>query len=334
MNQKSHSRRHRALVALAAVLMLAAGAADARPGKSSSGMGSRGSRTFEAAPPTSTAPRTTSPMERTTTQPGQPTAGQGLQRPGATAPSGGFFSRGGGFFSGLMGGLIGAGIGGLLFGSGLFGGLGGLASFLGLLLQFALIGGLVWLAVRFFRRRSEPAYAGPSAPLQNQSASPGYAGDRYAGAARSAAPRAGMNRDEIGLEKQDYDDFERLLGEVQSAWSRQDLAGLRQVATPEMVSYFAEELAENTRRGLTNQVTDVRLLQGDLSEAWREGDVEYATVAMRYALTDYTVDRSGQVVEGDPNQPTEATEVWTFVRSRGGRWLLSAIQQVEPATTH
>jgi predicted lipid-binding transport protein (Tim44 family) len=37
------------------------------------------------------------------------------------------------------------------------------------------------------------------------------------------------------------------------------------------------------------------------------------------------VDRaSGRVVSGGPD---EATEIWTFMRRRGGRWLLSAIQQ-------
>jgi predicted lipid-binding transport protein (Tim44 family) len=37
------------------------------------------------------------------------------------------------------------------------------------------------------------------------------------------------------------------------------------------------------------------------------------------------VDReSGRVVEGGPD---EATEVWTFLRARGGHWLVSAIQQ-------
>jgi predicted lipid-binding transport protein (Tim44 family) len=30
------------------------------------------------------------------------------------------------------------------------------------------------------------------------------------------------------------------------------------------------------------------------------------------------------VVEGGPD---EATEVWTFLRARGGHWLVSAIQQ-------
>jgi predicted lipid-binding transport protein (Tim44 family) len=94
-----------------------------------------------------------------------------------------------------------------------------------------------------------------------------------------------------------------------------------------MLSYFSEDLSENASRGLTNRVSDVRLLQGDLSEAWREGDVEYATVAMRFALTDSMVDRaSGRVVEG--GSPSEVTELWTFVRARGAHWILSAIQQV------
>src|SRR5262249_1002748 len=74
-------------------------------------------------------------------------------------------------------------------------------------------------------------------------------------------------------------------------------------------------------------VSDVKLLQGDLAEAWREGDTDYATVAMRFSLNDETVDRdSGRVVQGGPD---EATEVWTFMRVRGGHWLVSAIQQAE-----
>ena len=51
----------------------------------------------------------------------------------------------------------------------------------------------------------------------------------------------------------------------------------------------------------------------------------YATVAMRFALNDETLDRdSGRVLQGGPD---EATEVWTFMRVRGGHWLVSAIQQ-------
>ncbi len=103
---------------------------------------------------------------------------------------------------------------------------------------------------------------------------------------------------------------------------------LRQHATPEMVSYLADDLAQNTSNGVVNRCSDVKLLQGDLAESWREGDAEYATVAMRYSLKDTYVDRaSGRVVEGDPAHPVEVTELWTFRRSHGGAWLLSAIQQ-------
>ena len=99
--------------------------------------------------------------------------------------------------------------------------------------------------------------------------------------------------------KSDYDDFERLLGEVQAAYSDEDLNVLRAKVTPEMLSYFSEQLSENASRGLVNKVTDVRLEQGDLAEAWSEGSVDYATVAMRFSLNDRMVDRAtGRNIEG------------------------------------
>jgi predicted lipid-binding transport protein (Tim44 family) len=74
----------------------------------------------------------------------------------------------------------------------------------------------------------------------------------------------------------------------------------------------------------------VKLLQGDVSEAWREGNVEYATVAIRYSAIDVMLDRNtGAVVEGNANEPVESTEIWTFTRVDGGDWLLAAIQGTE-----
>jgi predicted lipid-binding transport protein (Tim44 family) len=144
------------------------------------------------------------------------------------------------------------------------------------------------------------------------------------GSARPATPRA-SGTDAVGIAPDDFNTFERLLGEVQASYSAEDLGRLRSIATPEMVSYFSEELSANASKGVVNRVADVKLQQGDLAEAWREGDTEYATVAMRYSLDDQMVDRqSGRVIEGGPD---EATEVWTFMRRHGGHWLLSAIQQ-------
>jgi len=102
---------------------------------------------------------------------------------------------------------------------------------------------------------------------------------------------------------------------------------LRSKVTPEMLSYFSEQFAENASRGIVNKVDNVRLEQGDLAEGWREGTIEYATVAMRFSLTDRMIDRaSGRTIEG--GESGEVTELWTFMRARGGDWLLSAIQQM------
>ena len=138
---------------------------------------------------------------------------------------------------------------------------------------------------------------------------------------------AGMAGGRVDITRSDYDAFERLLGETQTAYSNEDIGALRSHVTPEMLSYFSEQLSENASRGVVNRVSDVRLLQGDLAEAWREGGSEYATVAMHFALTDRTFDRaSGRLVDGSES-PQEVTEVWTFMRAAGGQWVLSAIQQ-------
>jgi predicted lipid-binding transport protein (Tim44 family) len=144
------------------------------------------------------------------------------------------------------------------------------------------------------------------------------------GSGMPARPRAGPP---ITVSPADYQAFEQNLQAVQAAWSAQDLNTLRSLATPEMVSYFAEQLADQSSRGVRNTVTDVRLDKGDLAEAWAENGREYATVAMRFAMIDVTRDASGRVVDGSPSEHVTATELWTFLRSPGGHWILSAIQQ-------
>jgi predicted lipid-binding transport protein (Tim44 family) len=155
----------------------------------------------------------------------------------------------------------------------------------------------------------------------------GALGGALGGRSQQAQARPGV-RDEIGIGEKDYAAFERGLVEMQDAYSREDVAKLWTLATPEMAGYIQEELNENAARGVVNKLSNVRLNQGDLSEAWREGNTDYATVAMRFGITDVMTDRAtGNVVEGDPNKVDEATELWTFRRDQGGPWKISAIQQ-------
>jgi predicted lipid-binding transport protein (Tim44 family) len=203
----------------------------------------------------------------------------------------------------------------------LFGGLGGFSSILGLILQVVLIVVVARLVMGWWRRRNL-AYAGPSNfDAGPQPSTGGLGGGGFGlGGARTSVP--------IEITPPDYDAFERLLSDIQAAWSREDVHALAQLTTPEMESYFARDLAANKAKGMVNQVSNVKLLQGDLSEAWREGNTDYATVAMRYSLVDRTMDRqTGHMVEGS-DQPQQVTELWTFSRPVGGDWILSAIQQV------
>ncbi|MDC9812303.1 Tim44 domain-containing protein [Rhizobium binxianense] len=298
----------------------------------SGGFGSRGTRTFQAPPVTSTAPAPAAPIERSMTPRPQTTAPATAQQPfGAQRP--GLF---GGFGRSMIGGLIAGGLLGMLVGHGFGGGFG----FLGMLLQIALIGGAVMLAMRYFANRRQPSYgAGGQSRSYGQSSygqqsygmSPaGNSSFQIPAIGSGSSSRGNRPSDEIGLAQADLDQFEELLTQVQTAYGAEDYGTLRRLTTPEAMSYLAEELGENATNGVRNRVSDVKLLQGDIAEAWREDGQEYATLAMRYSSIDAMVERdSGRIVSGDDRHPSESTEVWTFVRKPSAGWKLAAIQGAE-----
>ncbi|GGF67057.1 membrane protein [Azorhizobium oxalatiphilum] len=331
-----------AIVALGVAMTLpAVDYADARKGGS---MGSRGSRTYQAPAATPTSPTASQPIQRSAT-PYNQTAPSAAAAQGARS---GMF--GSGFGGALMRGLLIGGLVGMLFG----GGLGGLSGMLGLLLQVALIGGAIYLAMRFFAsRRQQPAGAGAGFggnPMNrngmggNPMGGNPMGGNTYArdaqsggsalgggmaglGGAQSAPQQPAERKDDIGIKPADFEAFERTLSEVQAAYSREDRNRLGELVTPEMLGYFEQEFRDNAERGVRNQVNDVKLLQGDLAEAWREGQFEYATVAIRYQARDTMRDRqTGALADGSTDELGESTEVWTFIRLRGQPWKLSAIQ--------
>jgi predicted lipid-binding transport protein (Tim44 family) len=314
-------RGSRLLAGIAAIaLLLAPVVADARLGGGGS-MGSRGSMTFSAPPSTRTAPGVAAPMQRSMT-PNAPAPAPSYGTPGYGTPG---FAQPRPFMSGLMGGLIGAGIGGLLFGGGFFGHGLGFGGFLGFLLQIFLIvviGRFLW---RMFMGSRSPALAGGPG-LFSRGGGPGLGG-MMGGSGGPAAPRPSGAPPPVAIAPEDFQEFEQLLKASQAAWSARDLNALRAMSTPEMVGYFSEQLSDYASRGQTNAVTDVRLESGDLAQAWAEGGREYATVAMRFSMLDVTTDGAGRIVDGSATERVLATELWTFVRARGGHWILSAIQQ-------
>jgi predicted lipid-binding transport protein (Tim44 family) len=295
MTKRSTKWRLIAALLFSLTLAVAPSLAEARAGGSISGfssMGSRGLRSFDN--------NGAAPLSRSMTNP--------APSPGfTTSPmGGGFFSRHP-FMTGIMGGFLGS----MLFGGGLFG------HMFGGLFTLLIIGFLIFFVVRL---------------LGGGARAMGGGMPRSLGAA--AAPVQRYRGSDITVSDADLNAFQSLHAAIQEAWGRADLAQLRQLLTPEMLSYFAEELTKNSSQGVQNLVSNVSLVKADLTESWEEGDMQYATAHMRWTALDYTVrigvapSSPGALVSGDPRIPTEAEEVWTFARSRGGHWLLSAIQQV------
>jgi predicted lipid-binding transport protein (Tim44 family) len=300
-NLQGRTSRWRLIAALlfSLTLALTPSLADARAGSSFGGggssFGSRGSRSFEG--------NGASPLNRSMETP-SPSYGAGY----GAAGGGSFFSRHP-FLTGIFGGFLGS----MLFGGGFFGHMfGGLFSLL-----------IIGLLIFFLFRLLAGAFAGGGG---------GFA-PRSVGAAAAPAAQRYRGRD-IYVGDADLNAFQSLHAAVQEAWGRGDLAQMRQLMTPEMLSYFSEELTKNASQGVENRVANVNLVKAELTESWEEGDMQYATAYMRWTALDYTVrvgaspSAQGAIVAGDPRVPTEAEEVWTFVRRHGGQWLLSAIQQV------
>ena len=296
LTRRSGRWRFVAALLFSLTLALTPSLAEARAGTSFgggfSGMGSRGARSFEN--------NGAGSLSRTMAT---PSAGYGAGYGGS------FFSRHP-FLTGIFGGFLGS----MLFGGGFFGHMfGGLFSLL-------IIGGLIFFLFRLMSGGLGVTTGGRGMP-------------RSLGAAASPMQQQYRGRD-VYVSDADLNAFQSLHAAIQEAWGHADLAQMRQLMTPEMLSYFSQELTRNASQGVENHVSNVTLVKAELAESWEEGDLEYATAYMRWTALDYTVRvgaapaSPGALVAGDPRIPTESEEVWTFVRRRGGHWLLSAIQQV------
>jgi len=317
-----------AALGLCAMILWAPSLAEARAGGGyrlggGSGFMSQGSRGFQTYQPNGAAP-----IQRSLTPPS-------TGAPYGALPGYGYGGYGYGyghlFMSGLFGGFFGSWLGGMMFPRwGMGWGFGGVA---GSVFSWLLLLGVVWFAFRLFAGR------GTSMPYGTQSFGgipyAAYGGPAGLGGMRPLFPAYGAARSAtIGVNATDYQAFEDILKNVQTAWSRCDLSALRHYVTPEMLSYFSEQLAENQSQGVINHVDDVELIKGEVRAAWDEGNLHYATALLHWRARDYTVSSESKpgegelIVGGDPQHASEASEMWTFARSPGGHWLLSAIQQV------
>lgn len=310
------------LVSLAIFVLVVPDSADARAGGGRSSFGSRGIKTYS--PSKSSA----APIQRSTTN--QPTqAPNQANQPGfnSSQPAG-MMPTGGTFWRGMAGGFLGAGIASMLFGhsaNAMGSGAGGSGSAFGGLLQILLIGGIGYFAYRMFSGRAARSL---TAPASN------FFANNFSTSPNAYAQQSVDNLRPLDISESDKATFEQLLKKIQHSWSEGEINKLRQLVTPEMLQYFSEEMSANSSRGLANKVENVTLESADIIESWKEFDLEYATVRLEWSAFDYMVSldknqgEDGYVALGSNSKTELAEEIWTFARSSGGNWLLSAIQQL------
>ncbi|MBA2251352.1 MAG: TIM44-like domain-containing protein [Nitrospirales bacterium] len=301
-----------------------------RSNGTSGSMGSRGSRTYDQ--------NGSRPIERSTTPsaaPSQPASAPSAAAPAvqpAPAMQPSFLQRHP-LLAGIAGGMAGSWIGHMLFGAtdssarvseeprdgeSAPSGFGSP----GLLVLLMLLGaGAVYYFMRT-RRTPAPDFSGLTRnALRDTSVEHASTG----GIQSKALEREVTPGDEAA--------FRQILIDVQTAWGKGDLAGLRRLVTPEMVFYFSTGLSENTSQEVENRVEDISIVKAEVQETWTEDATQYATLLLRWTARDYTVSLAkrpgepGYVVEGNEHTPCEAVETWTFMRYQNGKWLLSAIQQ-------
>jgi len=280
--------------------------------------GSRGSRTSSS--PQS--PETTSPSRQAV----PPSA---VQQP---------MPQRSGWMSGLTGGIMGFALGGLLggmlfggLGSGLFGGVG--------LLEILLIGGLLYFAFAYMRRRQQPTPASPYgyAPPQGTE-TPSWQSESISGATASmAATESDLERGIRHIRQMDstFDPVHftaaasDVFFQVQAAWMGRDMEPIRHLMTPEIYEQMHKECDRLRVERHINRLENIAVRSTEVTEVWQESGQDFVTVHLLASLLDYTVEEgSNQLVAGSRTEPVRFEEYWTFTRPVGPHaWQLGAIQQ-------
>jgi len=200
-----------------------------------------------------------------------------------------------------------------------------------------LVGGLVWFAISYMRRRREAAapsgYAAPddaqrwqpSAQYGSESAVSTVTGpvdlERGLGYIRQMDPGFDPKLMADGA----TDTFFR----IQAAWMGRDMSGVAALLTPEMQGIMQRDCDKFRAEGRINRLENIAVRSAEVTEAWQERGEDYVTVHLLASLLDFTTDESGaRVLEGSRTEPVKFEEFSTFVRSVGPTaYRLSAIQQ-------
>jgi len=129
-----------------------------------------------------------------------------------------------------------------------------------------------------------------------------------------------------GFDPQQFLDGARAAYEmVVQAFARGDEATLRSLASDDVFNSFKAAIADRNQRGEKLETTFVGFNGVKIVEARMEETAALISVQFDTQFVTATRDKAGAVIEGDPTQPSNIVDVWSFARrnnASGPNWII------------
>jgi len=113
------------------------------------------------------------------------------------------------------------------------------------------------------------------------------------------------------------------------AYAEGDRRTLKNLLSRDVYEGFEAAIREREGKGETVETKFVAIDKSDITGAELRGRMAQITVRFVSQLISVTRDKSGNVIEGNPEKVTDVTDVWTFARdlsSRDPNWKLVATE--------
>ncbi len=114
---------------------------------------------------------------------------------------------------------------------------------------------------------------------------------------------------------------------VIAAFADGDVKALRPLLANDVYGDFSGAIKERESRNEQLETTLIGITGADIIEAEMQQKTAFVTVKFVSEQVNVTRDSEGRIVEGDPNEVTKITDIWTFARntrSRDPNWALVA----------
>ena len=136
----------------------------------------------------------------------------------------------------------------------------------------------------------------------------------------------------VGIKKRDSDfseqaflnRVEQAFLKIQTAWSRQDLSGVRAFISDGIHERFSLQVGMQKAEGIRDEMQDVNVLHASVSAVFCDESFDTIHVRIHASAVDYTVDlSSGRRLRGS-RSAEEFVEIWSFHRRPGAKSLAAA----------